>query len=140
MTLETRLEVVGLTLTAAAERRIRHQLRTLDHHFLASRPAPHAVLVLRQHAAQRQVEANLQVQLGPLAGHVVSHQTAETADHAVRLAVADLERQLEHRRAFQQGEPTYGVPSRRLPAHLRPHPFVQPSPEPEERATEDQPT
>jgi hypothetical protein len=38
----------------------------------------------------------------------------------VHLAIEDLERQLERRLAGQRGEPTYGVPSRRLPKQLRP--------------------
>jgi hypothetical protein len=40
--------------------------------------------------------------------------------------VADVERQLERRLATQRGEPTYGVPSRREPAQLRPHPPSRP--------------
>jgi hypothetical protein len=58
---------------------------------------------------------------------------AETADRAVHLAVRDVERQLERRHATQRGEPTYGVPSRRLPAELRPA-NAAPSEEPSELA------
>jgi hypothetical protein len=122
MTLKTRLEVQGCALTAVEQQRIEAHLASLDRQLLAHRPDPRAVLVLRRHAAQRQIEANLQVQLGPLGAHVVSHQTAETADRAARLAVADVERQLERRLGSQRGEPTFGVPSRREPAALRPHP------------------
>ena len=71
---------------------------------------------------QRRVTADLRVQLGPLAAHLISHQAAESADLAARLAVEDVERQLERRLAKQRGQPTYSVPSRRLPEALRPHP------------------
>jgi ribosomal protein L31E len=137
MPLDTHIEVQGFTLTAVEQRRIDHDLAVLARQGLAHRPAPKAVLVLRQHVAQRQVEANLQVQLGPLGAHVVSHQAAETADRAVRLAVADIERQLERRLASQRGEPSYGVPSRREPAALRPHPLRQPAPAPSEIVAKD---
>jgi hypothetical protein len=126
MTLETRLEVQGFTLSEVARQRIDHHLAALDRQLLSHRPAPTAVLVLRAHAAQRLVEATLQVQLGPLGPHVVSHQAAETADRAARLAVADVERQLERRQARQRGEHTFGVPSRREPAASRPHPWRRP--------------
>jgi hypothetical protein len=122
MTLKIRLEVQGCTLTAVERQRIEAHLASLDRQLLAHRPDPRAVLVLRRHAAQRQIEANLQVQLGPLGAHLVSHQSAETADRAVRLAVADVERQVERRLGSQRGEATFGVPSRREPAGLRPHP------------------
>lgn len=128
MALEIKMTLNGLTLTEVQERRIRRHLARLDRHYLARRPEPKAALVFRHHEAQRRIELNMQVQLGPLGGHVVSHQTAETPEHAVRLAVDDIERQLERLRASQQGQPTYGVPSRRLPKQLRPHPWRRTAP------------
>jgi ribosome-associated translation inhibitor RaiA len=121
MTLETKLQLEGVALTEAEERRIIKRLQALERR-LINRPEPLATLILRQHGAQRQVEANLRVRLGPLGPHLMSHQAAETADRAVRLAVEQVERQLERRQATQRGEPAYGVPSRRLPAALRPNP------------------
>jgi hypothetical protein len=67
------------------------------------------------------MEVDLRVQLGPLGAHLVSHQRAGTTAHAVRLAVEDVERQLERRHADQRGEASFGVPSRREPAALRPN-------------------
>jgi hypothetical protein len=76
--------------------------------------------MLTRHRDQRQVEVDLRVQLGTLGSHLISHQGAETVDRAVRLAVEDVERQLERQHAVQRGEPSFGVPSRRLPSTLRP--------------------
>jgi ribosome-associated translation inhibitor RaiA len=121
MALETKVKLHGLTLTGAEERRVHKRLHALERR-LIHRPEPTAELGLRPHGAQRQVQADLRLTLGPLGPRLVSHQTAETADHAVRLAIEDVERQLERRQARQRGEQTYGVPSRRLPAALRPHP------------------
>jgi hypothetical protein len=66
------------------------------------------------------VAVDLRLELGPLGSHLISHQAAETADRAVRLAVEDVERQLERQLAVQRGEPSFGVPSRREPTSLRP--------------------
>jgi hypothetical protein len=101
--------------------RVRRHLRHLEER-LVHFPEPEAVLTLRRHPDQRRVTVDLRVELGPMAGELISHQAAETPDHAVRLAVEDAERQLERRLATQRGEPTYGVPSRRLPKEARPHP------------------
>jgi len=123
MALERVLKVNGVALNPVDERRIHHHLDVLEQR-LANHAEPTAVLVLTQHRDQRQIEVDLRVQVSPLASHLISHQRAETADRAVRLAIEDVERQLERRHAAQRGEPTFGVPSRRLPAHLRPAPFV----------------
>lgn len=122
MALQIRLTTNGMTLSPTEQMRIERQLQKLNEQELANRPEPQAAVVLRQHASQRQVDVDLRIQLGPLGRHVVSHQTAATPDQAVRLAVDDLKRQLERLRAAQAGESTYGVPSRRLPKQLRPHP------------------
>jgi ribosome-associated translation inhibitor RaiA len=140
MPLETKLEIRGLALAATEQRRIEQHLRSLERR-LVKRPDPTAVLVLRDFAMQRRVEADLRVQLGPLGGHLVSHQSAESPDQAVRLAVEDVQRQLERQTARQRGEPTFGVPSRRLPKALRPNPYTPPAPEePEEEVADKPPT
>jgi ribosome-associated translation inhibitor RaiA len=126
MPLERIIRVSGLSLTEADERRIQHQLDGLERR-LVHHPEPRAVLVFAGHENQRRVQVDLRVELGPLGGHLISHQQAETADRAVRLAIADVERQLERQHAAQRGEPSFGVPSRRLPAELRPSPFTRPA-------------
>lgn len=135
MTLTTSLATHDVVLSPTEQKRIRRYLgaleRRLEHH-----PEPSATLMLKGHAAARRVTVDLRVQLGPLGEHLVSHQAAESATQAVRLAVEDIERQLDRRHASERGEPTYGVPSRRLPETLRPHP---PGPvAPEEPAEEEE--
>jgi ribosome-associated translation inhibitor RaiA len=119
MTLATNVRAHGITLTDAERQRIDHHLAAIEKR-LQHRPEPSATLVLEEHRSRRVIEANLRIQLGPLGDHVVSHQNAETVDKAVRLAVEDVERQIERRSATQRGEPTFGVPSRRLPSSQRP--------------------
>jgi hypothetical protein len=112
MPLRTTLNLGDLTLTELEERRIRRQLEGLGRR-LARHPQPSADIVLRPHPGQRQTRADMRVQLGSLGPHLVSHQLARTPDRAVRLAVDDIQRQLERRLAQQRGEPSYAVPSRR---------------------------
>jgi ribosome-associated translation inhibitor RaiA len=120
MTGKRSLQISGAA-NSIEEQRIRRQLAGLDKR-LVHHPEPSIVLVLDHSPEQRRVEADLRLQLGPLGGHLVSRKAAETADQAVRLAVEAIERQLERRTAGQRGEPTFGVPSRRLPRQLRPNP------------------
>lgn len=121
MALTITIEADDHPLGTDDERHIRHHLEMLGQR-LSHFPEPIATVVLKRHEAQRQVDVSLRVELGPLGGHLVSHQAAETPTHAVRLAVEDVERQLERRLSKQRGEHTYGVPSRRLPKADRPHP------------------
>lgn len=121
MSLAITMNTADVALSDAERRHITGQLRALERR-LAHHPDPSVSLVFTPHPTRRQIEVALRVQLGPLGGHLISHQAAETADHAVRAAVEDVERQLERRLATQRGESTYGVPSRREPAQLRPHP------------------
>ena len=108
-------------LGSGEETHIRRQLEKLGKR-LTHFPEPSADVVLKQQHGQQRVDVALRVELGPLGNHLISHQWGKTADHAVRLAVADVERQLERRLAKQRGEHTYGVPSRREPSALRPNP------------------
>lgn len=121
MALVITLETHDCPLGPDEEQHIRGHLDRLGRR-MSHFPEPLATVVLKRHELQRQVEVDLRVELGPLGGHLVSHQSAETPIHAVRLAVEDAERQLERHLAKQRGEHTYGVPSRRLPKAERPHP------------------
>lgn len=121
MALTTRIMLHGLTLTSAEEGRILRLMDVLERR-LGAAPEPLAELQLTHHAAQRRTEVDLRLLLNPLGRHLVSHQAAETPEHAVRLAVEDVERQLERLHASQSQEASYGVPSRREPRELRPNP------------------
>jgi hypothetical protein len=122
MALEVQFHRGDDDLGRTEEERIRRLLERLERR-LAKFPDPQTILTLRRYSDRRRVTLDLRVELGPRAGELISHQAAETADHAMRLAVEDVERQLERRLATQRGEPTFGVPSRREPEHLRPHPL-----------------
>lgn len=112
MALEIKLHRRRLSLTVVDEERIRHHLHTLERR-LARYPDPLAEVTLTPHPMQRQMQVDLRVRLGPLGAHLISHQQAETVDHAVERAVDDVTRQLERHVAMQEGEPSFGVPSRR---------------------------
>lgn len=122
MALERIIRKHGLTWNDVDEGRIHHHLDRLEQR-LVHHPEPTAVLAFTSHRATRRIGLHLRVQLGPLGSHLVSRQSAETADQVVRMAVKDIERQLEREHAEQRGEATFGVPSRRLPAELRPSQF-----------------
>ncbi len=115
------IETHGFTLDDVQNRHVRHQLNRLDRR-LADRPEPAASLMLIGSAPRRQVDADLRLRLSLRGPTLVSHQTADTAEHAVRLAVEDVDRQLERKVESQRGSASYGVPSRRLPKSLRPQP------------------
>jgi hypothetical protein len=73
MTLSIQLELQGVSLPAIKHRRMRAHLRSLE------RRLKNRLLVLRQQADQRRVEADLRMALGPLGPTLVSHQAAETS-------------------------------------------------------------
>jgi ribosome-associated translation inhibitor RaiA len=119
MSLTTQCKTHDLVLTGRQRQRVEHHLERLAKR-LAQRPAPHAKLLITRHAAPRTIQVDLQVELGRLGSSLISHQSGDTVEQAVRRAVADAERQLERLQAAQRAEHTFGVPSRRLPRSLRP--------------------
>jgi ribosome-associated translation inhibitor RaiA len=121
MTMQIELRTRNCPLSPQEEKRVRHQLDALGHR-VEQFPEPHATLDLKEHGTQRRVTADLRLQLGPQAQHLISHQAAETPDHAVVLAVQDVERQLERVLSSMRGDAAFGVPSRREPVEQRPHP------------------
>jgi ribosome-associated translation inhibitor RaiA len=123
MTLTVNISSQGMQLSPEVERRTERLVHQLDRRLIHF-SEPNAILRLRQQEAQRLISVDLRVDLGSRADSLISHQSADTADHAVRRAVEDVERQLERRLAVQRGEPTFGVPSRRLPKSTRPKPFI----------------
>jgi ribosome-associated translation inhibitor RaiA len=130
MPMEVQLHHRGVSLTPLEEERIQRHLASLERR-VAKFPDPRLELAIENQSAPRGVGVDLRLALGPLGGHLVSHQEGPAADVAVKAAVDDVKRQLERRLANQRGESTYGVPSRRLPADLRPNPPVSENGEPE---------
>ena len=112
MAVTFRLSRVGILLSPAEEHRVRRHLSGLGRR-LGHRPDPVVTLTVTGQARRQEVTAALRVNLGPLGPTLNSSQVAKTPDHATRLAVEAIERQLERREASQRREETYGVPSRR---------------------------
>ena len=125
MALEKKLETQNMALTADEERRVDRQLQRLERR-LTHYSAPVATVMVSAQPAQRRVQVDLRVQLGPLGAHLISHQAAETADQAVALAVDDVLRQEERRRSTLTHEASYGVPSRREAREHRRQPVPAP--------------
>lgn len=119
MALNTEFRMRGLTLTSLEEERIDRQVRSLEKR-IANFPDPRLEIAFDEQSNPRIVKVDLRLALGPLGGHLVSHQEGPSADVASKAAFNDVKRQLERRLANQRGEASYGVPSRRLPAEQRP--------------------
>jgi ribosome-associated translation inhibitor RaiA len=119
MALTTVFTLRDVSLNDAEKQRIERQLKRLERR-LGHYPEPVAEVTLIEHVAARRFEVDLRVQLGPLGSHLISHQSAETVDRAVHLAVEDVERELERQIAKQRGEHSFGTPSRRRPTWQQP--------------------
>ncbi|CAN5653641.1 hypothetical protein BH23CHL5_BH23CHL5_26150 [soil metagenome] len=118
MAMEVQLHHRGVTLSSLEEERIQRHVRSLDRR-VAKFPSPRLEMAITNEASPRGVRVDLRLALGPLGGHLVSHQEGPSSDVAVKAAVGDVKRQLERRLANQRGEPSFGVPSRREPSALR---------------------
>ncbi len=119
MALNTEYRMRGLTLSRLEEERIERQVKSLEKR-IEQFPDPRLEIAFDEQATPHLVKVDMRLALGPLGGHLVSHQEGPSADTATKAAFSDLKRQLERRLANQRGEATFGVPSRRLPADLRP--------------------
>ena len=122
MPMEVQLHKRGITLTRLEEERIQRHTRSLEKR-VEKFPNPRLELAIEDQAPHRGVRVDLRLALGPLGGHLISHQEGQGADVAVKAAINDVKRQLERRLSNQRGESSYGVPSRRLPSDLRPSPM-----------------
>jgi ribosome-associated translation inhibitor RaiA len=106
-------------LSPETTKRIQHHLDSLDRRLGKFTNATTTVSV-RERATERRYTADIRLAPGVDSVELVSHQSAETPEAASRLAVEDIERQLERFVATLRGESTYGTPSRREPKDLRP--------------------
>jgi ribosome-associated translation inhibitor RaiA len=120
-------------LSPESEKRIQRHIAGLEKRLVNFRNQQ-ITLTIRDRVTERRHTADLRVHLGVDELVLVSHQSGETAELAARLAVEDVERQLERHVSTMRGEPAYGTPSRREPRDLRP--ATQPG-EPEEPEARD---
>jgi ribosome-associated translation inhibitor RaiA len=97
-----RIQTHAVTLSARQERRIERHLHHLERR-LEHQPEPVVTMILSRQGPERYVIADLRVQLGHLGEHLVSHERGETADGAARLAVEDVERQIERIQGVRGG-------------------------------------
>ena len=77
-------------------------------------------LTIRDRPTERRHTADAVVALGVDGVELASHHSGESAEHAARLAIEDIERQLEKYVATLRGESSFGTPSRREPRDMRP--------------------
>ena len=117
-------------LSPDSEKRIRRHVAGLERR-LVKFANPLITITIKDRVTERRHTADIRVQLGVDGVELVSHNDGESAEHATRLAIEDVERQLERYMSTLRGEATYGTPSRREPRDLRPG--THPAEESEER-------
>ena len=106
-------------LSQDSEKRIQRHVAGLERR-LVNFPTALISLTVRDRATERRHTVDLRVNLGVDGDVLVSHQSGDSAEHATRLAVEDVQRQLERYVSGLRGEAAYGTPSRREPRDLRP--------------------
>ena len=106
-------------LSQDSEKRIQRHIAGLERR-LVNFPTALISLTVRDRTTERRHTVDLRVNLGVDGDVLVSHQSGDSAEHATRLAVEDVERQLERYVSGLRGEAAYGTPSRREPRDLRP--------------------
>jgi len=106
-------------LSPDAEKRIQRHIAGLERR-LVNFQNPQITITIKDRPTERRHTADVRVQLGVDGVELVSHHGGEAAEHAARLAIEDIERQLERYVATLRGEPAFGTPSRREPRDLRP--------------------
>jgi ribosome-associated translation inhibitor RaiA len=106
-------------LSPDAEHRIRRHIAGLERR-LVNFHNPQGRLTVKDRPTERRHTADLVLELGVDGVELVSHHAGESAEHAARLAIEDVERQLERYVSTLRGEATFGTPSRREPKAQRP--------------------
>ena len=119
MTLNVQYHAHNFTIDPETEAKFERLFANLEKR-LTHFSDPLVVVRIHEEGTPRVTSIDLRVELGSHGSELISHESAPTADHAMRLAIQDIERQLERRLSGQRGEPSFGVPSRRLPKELRP--------------------
>ena len=113
------LNTPKLQLSPESAKRIQRHIAGLERR-LVNFHNPLITITIRDRPTERRHTADVRVQLGVDGVDLVSHNSGETAEQAARLAIEDVQRQLERHVATLRGEPAYGTPSRREPRTLRP--------------------
>jgi ribosome-associated translation inhibitor RaiA len=116
-------------LSPDSEKRIQRHIAGLERR-LVNFANPLISITIKDRVTERRHTADIRLQLGVDGVELLSHNDGESAEHAARLAIEDIERQLERYMSTLRGEATYGTPSRREPRDLRPG--MQPAEESEE--------
>ena len=106
-------------LSPDAEHRIQRHIAGLERRLVKFKN-PQGRLTVRDRPTERRHTADLLLELGVDGVELVSHHAGESAEHAARLAIEDVERQLERYVSTLRGEPSFHEPSRREPRDLRP--------------------
>jgi ribosome-associated translation inhibitor RaiA len=118
-TMPVELNTPRTQLGPDSEKRIQRHIAGLERR-LVNFANPLISITIKDRAKERRHTADVRVQLGVDGVELVSHNSGESAEHAARLAIEDVQRQLERYVANLRGEPSYGTPSRREPRDLRP--------------------
>jgi ribosome-associated translation inhibitor RaiA len=106
-------------LSPDSEKRIQRHIAGLERR-LVNFANPLISITIKDRVTERRHTADIRLQLGVDGVELLSHNEGESAEHAARLAIEDIERQLERYMSTLRGEATYGTPSRREPRDLRP--------------------
>ncbi len=106
-------------LSPDAEHRIQRHIAGLERRLVKFKN-PRGRLTIKNRPTERRHTADLVLELGVDGVELVSHDAGESAEHAARLAIEDVERQLERYVSNLRGEPAFHEPSRREPKELRP--------------------
>jgi len=114
MPLTTRITCQNVELSPSEDAYARRLFSSLDRR-LQRFPDPLLEATISPSGAPLQYDVDLRLRLEPHGRHLISHETAETVNLAMKLAVHEVKRQVIRQVAKQSGEPSFGVPSRRLP-------------------------
>lgn len=106
-------------LSPESEHRIQRHLDSLERR-LAKFPTANVLVTIKDKSTERRFTVDILTALGVDGVELISHQSGESAEQAAKLAVEDIERQLERYVSTLKGEAAYGTPSRREPKDLRP--------------------
>ncbi|HEY8445707.1 MAG TPA: HPF/RaiA family ribosome-associated protein [Thermomicrobiales bacterium] len=118
MALGVQFHLNNYTLSSAEDKQLRRHLQRLERR-LQRFQEPRVSVTIKEFPPEGKVTVDFRLIPAPRERELISHQAGQNAGQAVRLAVEDIERQLERWFAKMRGEPAYGVPSRREPEELR---------------------